>query len=999
MKKNLKSVLTTMLLAFCCLAFGQEITVTGTVTDDLNGPLPGANVVVKGTTNGVQTDFDGNFTITADSNATLVISYLGYTTKEVPVNGQTQLTISLAENTSNLDEVVLVGYGSVKKSDLTGSVASVDADDLNAIPVSSIDQALQGRASGVSVIQNSGIPGAPTTIRIRGTNSIQGGNKPLVIVDGFPVVGGLDGINPADIESIEILKDASSTAIYGARGTNGVILVSTKTGKEGRFSIDLDSYYGIQEQAKKLDLLNAQQFVEIANERAVNDGEAGPYFPNASAVSNTDWIDELFDASPVQSHTITLTAGNERIKTSQSFNYFNQDGILKNSGFERATFRNNTEAKMSDWLTIANSLILSRSDRQYSGDGGNRAVSEAHIASPTEPVYNADGTYNNITENDYSDLDYAPGALDNPMKWINEYDDEILSTRIFDNFYGLFTLAPGLTFKSSIGVDYTTTQTKRYIGRELLDGAPAGKAFRGSTESYSLLNENILNYNKEFGAHRIDAILGYNWQKFRSTFISASSFDFVTDLLGAEVLQDGASPQVPRSGNTEWGLASLLGRVNYSYMDKYLFTVTARSDWSSRFAEGKQRATFPSAAFAWKVSNEDFMENVDWISNLKARLSWGVTGNQAVSPFQTWSSVESAPVVLGGALGVGFIPGSPANPDLKWETTEQYDFGLDFGLANNRLRFTFDYYYKKTTDLLAQVNLPSSVGFISITQNIGEMENKGLELSIDANVVDNEDFSWDSSFQLSRNRNKVLKLSRGADIFPGRVTNLISDFHIIREGLPISTFYGYVNDGYTDEGQNQFLDIGGSDSEGNFVPGPDGEINENDRRVIGSPHPDFTFGLGNTFTYKNFSLNVFLEGAQGFDIVWGRKFILRNSFQRGANQLTEVLNRWTPTNTTNASSPIISQTNDFRGSSEFVEDGSYIKIRTINLAYNIPTDKFSWLNNAQVYINAQNLFTFTNYSGYDPEVSAFGDGDLRLGVDNNVYPSTKVISMGLRVGI
>lgn len=999
MKKNLRSILMILFLVSCWTTYGQDKTVNGKITDANDQPLPGASVLEKGTSNGAQTDFDGNFTLTIGADVTLVVSYLGFITKEVNVNNRTQITIVLEEDVSRLDEVVIVGYGAVKKSDLTGSVSSVKAEDINAIPVSSLDQALQGRASGVSVVQNSGIPGAPTTIRIRGTNSIQGGNAPLVIVDGFPVVGGLEGINPADVENIEILKDASSTAIYGSRGTNGVIIVTTKKGKDGKFAIDFDSYYGVQEQSEKIDLLNAQEFMQIANERAVNDGETGLFFPNPSAVTtNTDWIDELFDASPVQSHTVTLTAGNERIKTSQSFNYFNQDGILKNSGFERATFRNNTEAILSDWLTISNSLILSRSDRQFSGDGGNRAVIEAHLVSPTEPVYNADGTYNDVTVNDYSSLSYAPGALDNPMKWINEYDDEILRTRIFDNFYGLFTITPNLTFKSSIGVDYTTEQRSRYLSRLLLDGAPGGKAFRGTTESYSILNENILNYNKEFGDHKVDAIIGYNWQKFTRTFVNASSFDFVTDLLGANVLNDGSSPQPPSSGGTAWGIASLLGRVNYSYKDKYLLTVTARSDWSSRFAKGNQRATFPSAAFAWKVSKEDFMENVDWLSDLKFRVSWGKTGNQAITPFDTFTKVGSTLVVLGDELGVGFVPGTPANPDLKWETTEQLDFGLDFGILNNRVRFTFDYYHKKTTDLLALVDLPPTSGANSITQNIGEMENKGLEFNVDANVINNDNFSWDTSFQLSRNRNKITKLARGADVFPPRVNNLISSFHILREGLPISMFYGFVNDGYDDNGQNQYVDFAGTDADGNIVMQPDGQITNADQRVIGNPHPDYTFGFGNTFKYKNFTLNVFVEGAQGFDIVWGTKFQLRNSFFRGGNQLSEVLNHWTPSNT-NASSPIVSSTNLFRGSTEFIEDGSYIKIRTINLAYNIPTDKISWLNNAQVYINAQNMFTFTKYSGYDPEVKAYGEGDLRLGVDNNVYPSTRVISMGLRVGI
>ncbi len=968
--------------------------VSGNVSDSSGLPLPGVSIVIKGTTNGTITDFNGKFLLSdVPSDATLIFSFVGMKTQEVLVAGQTSFNISMTEDAIGIEEVVAIGYGTVKKSDLIGSVASVDATDISAVPVSSIDQALQGRASGVQVIQNSGVPGAATTIRIRGTNSIQGGNNPLVVVDGFPITGGMEILNPNDIEKIEILKDASSTAIYGARATNGVIIVSTKKGKEGKLYIDFDSYYGIQDQSKKLDMLNAEQFMEVANLRAVNDSEPALFFPNPSDVTtDTDWIDELFDPSPIQSHTLTFSGGNDRIKFSHSFNYFNQNGILKNSHYIKGSMRNNLEVKMNDWLTIGNSILITRSDREYSEDGGNRAVSEAHLAPPTVPVYDENGNYSYVNQ-----YPFSPGAMDNPMMWINEFDDQTLTTSILDNFYGLFRITPELTFKSSLGVDFSNSQGSWYKTRLLLDGAPGGKGGKSSYESYSLLNENILNYNKQFGDSKIDAIVGYNWQTFKETFFGASAFNYLTDDLGSNVLQAGSEPQPPYSGASEWGISSCLARVNYTLKDRYLFSATVRSDGSSRFSEGNKWATFPSLGFAWRLTEEEFMQDIDWISNLKLRTSWGKTGNQAVSPYQTWSRMASVETVMGDKLQIGYKPANMANPDLKWETTTQFDLGLDFGILNERVRFALDYYSKKTIDLLARVDLPSSSGYLSTTQNIGEMQNRGLEFSVEAGIIET-DFKWDASFQISSNQNKILKLSKGADVFAPKVSNLIPSFHILREGEPISMFYGFVRDGYTDTGRNNYLDFAGRDAEGNLVMEADGQITDDDRRIIGSPHPDFTFGLSNTFTYKGLTLNVFIDGAQGFEVLWASKMGMQNSFSRGGNQILDVLtNHWAPGNT-NAMNPIISSTNSFKQADDFIEDGSYVKIRTINLSYAIPTNNITWLRNAQVYLNAQNMFTFTKYSGYDPEVSSFSSGDLRLGVASSAYPSTKTITMGVKLG-
>lgn len=965
----------------------QGINVKGTVKDGQGNPLPGVNVVEVGTSTGTITDLDGNYSITVSSeDALLRFSFVGYLTEEIEVAGQTNLDITLIEDIQALDEVVVIGYGTVKKSDLTGSVASVEAEDLQRVPVGSVDQALQGRAPGVSVIQRNGEPGNGSIIRIRGANSIQGGNDPLVILDGFPITGSIGTINLNEIENIEILKDASATSIYGARATNGVVIITTKRGKVGQSNIDFNMYYGWQQPVKKIDLMNAQQFMEIANELAANDGD-DPYFPNPDQVEyDTDWQDEIYRVAPIQNYNLAFNGGTEVFRFNISGDYFNQDGIMYGSDYERGTLRANLEGDLNNWLTISNSLLLARSGKNNQSDAGaeNNPSTGALMAPPTLPVKDEDGNWNHV--NTYG---FSPGALNNPVAPTRDPNrlDKQLGTRIFDNFYATIQFTDWLSFKSSFGIDYSTGRSDGYTPRTLQGGLPAGRAYKSNYENYSLLNENTINFDYTLNDHSINAFAGYTWQKYETTNFSVSTNGFVTDDLLNNVLGAGSEPQPPSSGLSDWGIASWLGRVNYAFMDKYLVTVSGRADGSSRFSDDNKWAFFPSVAVAWRISEEAFMQNQNIVSGLKLRASYGQTGNQAVSPYQTWTKMVATDLSLGDQLHIGYIPGNIANKELKWETTSQYDIGIDIGVLEGRIRIVADYFRKNTFDLLARVDLPSSSGYSSSTQNIGEMKNQGFEIELDAALLTGT-FKWNSGVNFWKTENEIVKLAKGADVFAPKVDNLIPSVHILREGYPISMFYGFIKDGYTEDGITKYKDLNG-----------DGVVDDMDRDFIGNPHPDFQFGWNNHFSWKGFDLSIFLEGAYGFDIFNATREFVASSFYKGGNQIVEVYNdHWTPENRDAKYSKITAK-QSFRQSDAWIEDGSYIKIRSITIGYDLPSDLINWGRSARVYVSMQNWFTFTDYSWYDPEVSTYSSGDLRLGVDKGTYPKAKTISIGFNLGL
>jgi TonB-dependent starch-binding outer membrane protein SusC len=964
-------------------------TLSGRVTDESNAGLPGVSVVLKGTQRGTTTDEEGRFQLAVPDGGSpvLVFSFVGYQSQEVPLGNQSTINLSLLPEDKLLNEVVVVGYGSVKRKDLTGAVAQIDSKDIDAYPVSDVQQALRGRAPGVRVIQTSGQPGSSVQVQVRGGNSFLGNNNPLYVVDGFPLTGGIDFLNPSDIASIDILKDASATAIYGARGANGVVIITTRQGKEGRNQISLDSYYGFQNTAKRFDLMNAQQYAEIANEQLVNDGKK-PQFTGTD-FANTDWQDQIFQTAPIQNHVLTFTGGNAKTRYSVSGNYFQQEGIILNSGTDRGSFRIGLEQNVNDRFSFSTHFVGSRftlnNGRTNNGSRGNSIFSAAIVSPPTVPVRDQNGEFSDV-----GPYTFSPNVLQHPLLFA-EILDKVNRTSLLSDFSASYKIAEGLTFKTLVGIEQSFDERNFYSPTTLTQSSPSGNASTSFNRSVSFLNENILTYTKGFDNSTLNAVAGYTWQNSTSYSNSQGGTGFLSDILQNNSLGAAEVTNPNSSSHTEWALLSWLGRVNYSLMDKFLFTLSARADGSSRFGANNKWGFFPSGAFAYKLSEEAFIKNIKSISSMKLRVSYGETGSTTLSPFQSLNRLATNRATFGKSDVIGFAPIALPNDNLKWETTAQFNVGLDAGFFNERIRLTLDYYKKTTTDLLAQVTLPGSAGFSSIVTNLGEIQNSGFELGIGTDIVDKA-FKWDIFAQMSTNKNKVIDIG-GSDIFGSGISLPFgSPINLAREGQPLGLFFGFKEDGLDDKGQIKYLDLNN-----------DGTITNSDQTIIGDPYPDFIFSVNNNLSYKNFSLNLFLEGVQGNDLFFATGGSISNSFNTGENQLVDVYNnRWRPDSPNpNALYPKISTGTTFRVSDRFVKDGSYLRVKNIRLAYNIPVADFNmkWIQGIQLYASAQNLLTFTTYPGLDPEVNTrSGTGDLRIGIDETGYPAARTFTFGVKLG-
>ena len=973
----------------------------GKVTDVNQNPLPGVTVMIKGTTTGTVTSNDGEYSFSnVPENGILVFSFIGMHTQEIEIQGRTAIDVVMQQDVIGIEEVVAVGYGTMKKSDLTGSVAQVKSETLESVPVYNMEQALKVGAAGVRVTQNSGIPGGRIEVRIRGGNSMIGDNQPLYVVDGFPVTGGIDFLNPSDIESVDILKDASATAIYGSRGANGVVIITSKRGREGQKSrIEVNSFFGMQKEVNRFDVLNAKEYAVIANEWLKNQG-LDPYF-NVDQVENpgTDWQDVVFRTSPLHNHTITFTGSSEKTQYSLSGNYYDQEGILLNSGVKRGSVRINLDHEMNNWLTMGVNLQLSRRERfsVYSDNGyrGQGLLSSAASAPPTLPVYNENGLPYQI-EQEYN---FGSADMRNPMVYASA-KSRSFSNSILGN--GNFTIqfTPELSFKTLIGLQYDYWLGDNFT--PIIYNSDRGSASVNNSYSNSFLNENTLNFVKEFNEiHNVNLVGGYTYQTsmYRNANIGVSGFANNTtenyDLGAAETIGN------PSSGYSDWTLASFLARANYTFNNKYMVTASIRADGSSRFGADHKWGYFPSAALAWRVSEESFMQNVSGINSLKLRLSYGVTGNTALNPYQSLNSLSSVKYIYGNQADViGFVPTGISNSDLRWESTSQLDIGFDLNIVNNRLRFVFDYYKKNTRDLLASVPLPPSVGFGSILQNLGEIQNQGVEFSVNADILQRE-FKWVASAQISANRNKVIEIAGDSDIFGAEQGAAWPSTNIARVGEPLGAFYGLLEDGLDENGFIKYQDVSGPEGE------PDGVINALDRVILGSYYPDFIYGFTSDFSYKNFELNLILEGVYGNEIFNATKGTNLNSFQRGNNQFKDIIgNYWTPENPDpNAKYPKISAQTQVTASERFIEDGSYLRLKSLRLAYNLPISAMGirFFDRAQIYVSGSNLFTITNYSGLDPEVNTRGSDSggvanrLWIGIDQNGYPNAKVYAAGLKL--
>ncbi|MVM35441.1 SusC/RagA family TonB-linked outer membrane protein [Spirosoma sp. HMF4905] len=976
-------------------AVSVDRTIGGTVKSETGEGLPGVSVVVKNTTRGTTTDAEGKFrlTIPEGSAVTLVFSFVGYLNQEVAIGNRTSIDLQLVPNDKSLDEVVVVGYGTVKKSDLTGSLSQVKAKEINSYPATSVLQALTGRAAGVQVLQNTGAPGAPVSVRIRGTNSIQGSNEPLYVVDGFPTSGTNPTVlNNADIETIEVLKDASATAIYGSRGANGVVLITTKHGKAGKTRVDFETSYSSQTLRKKLDLMNAQEYATFYNEQAAND-KLKPYFTQDQINAfgqGFDWQNLIFQKAPMKTTALNISGGNEKTQFSLSGSAFNQQGIVKGSDYNRYSLRANINHAVSSKFSVnfGGTLTRLQTGRKDSGGGsrGNSMIAGAISAPPTLTPYNDDGTYRTLA------IAYPFVATDliNPLNFINEQNNQTKANVALLNASLIFKPIESITIKVSGGVENRDDRTDNYTTRNFVNSS--GSASVSTNQFTSLLSENTISYNKTFNQkHTVSAVAGFTYQDFLNTALSASGVGFLSNTPETYDLGSASTPGIPGSSYTKSVLLSYLARVNYSYNSKYLATVSIRRDGSSKYSEGNKWGYFPSAALAWRVSNEDFMKDNQFISDLKVRASWGLTGSQAINAYATLNQLYSGKTVFGDALYNTYGPNTTLPGNLKWETTEQKDIGVDLGILNNRIMLTADYYIKNTRDLLNTVTLPSSLGYTTTIKNVGEIQNSGLELGIDTRILTGA-FKWDVNANISFNRNKVVKLYGGQDILGGNISVVVINdvTNILREGRPLGQFWGYVEDGYDDKGKIKYKDIDG-----------DGSITIKDKTYIGNPNPKYIFGFNSNMSYKNFDLTLFLQGVQGNDIFNASAMGSTIDYGFGLNMPREVyLDHWSPTNP-NAKYPIISNSVNARVSNRYVEDGSFVRLKNIQLAYNFPLQNWGvkWVRTAQLYASGQNLLTLTKYSWWDPEVNSKGDvNSTTQGVDSYSYPVAKTITVGLRVG-
>ncbi|MCK0135715.1 TonB-dependent receptor [Arenibacter sp. S6351L] len=994
-------------------------TITGTITDENGTPLPGANIIEKGTTNGTQADFDGNFAITlAENNAILLISYIGFSTKEIGLNGQTILNVQLEESASALDEIVVVGYGTVKKSDITGSVSSISDKDFNPGVNASVDQLIQGKASGVQIAQTSGEPGGGVSVRIRGSSSINAGNQPLYVIDGLPIDNGtllssggsagvgsnqnprnpLNSLNPSDISSIEILKDASATAIYGSRGANGVVLITTKQGNSGKIKVDYEGYSGMQTIAKRIDILSTQEYISSINDISVEGGQ-GPVF-NSSDISNigagTDWQDQIYISAPVASHNLSMSGGNENTTFRTSLNYFNQDGIVKNSGIEKYIARVNINSKIGENINVGiniNSSVI-KNNNQIDGVNTNEQAGPIYsslLYDPTESVFNEDGSFSRS-----SNL-----TINNPLSLIEGISNTDKINRTFGNVFIDYEILKGLSTKLNFGYDNQNVIREIYNSRLTIRGqSENGIASITTLNRSNQLVEFTMNYVKEFNEKSTLNILGgTTYQNFLDSQFSGTISGFPSDATGVDNLNlgddnfDGLGSN--KAGNS---LLSYIGRINYNYLNKYLLTGTLRADGSSRFGENNKFGYFPSFAFGWKLDKESFVPDI--FDELKLRASWGITGNQDIGNYNSISTYSSGlSAILDDQLATSLRPSRIANPNLKWESTAQIDIGIDARILGGRVSATLDYFNKETRDLLINKPLPTASGYESILSNVGKMRNSGMEILLNSINISQENFMWSTTLNFSSIKNKITDLGNSSDIITGFVQN-VGNTSIYRVGEPAASYYGYIVSGIF-QSQSEVEASAQPDSQPGYpvfkdVNG-DRKISPADQVVIGNPYPEFTYGIQNTISYKDLSFDFFIQGQQGADLININRIesMYPANFRR--NRIAEqALNRWTPDNP-DTKWPSGINPNAYGGgkvNSLMVDDASYLRLQSIRLAYNIPV-KFARL--MEVYVTGQNLITLTNYIGANPESNSFGRSNVKL--DYNGYPLARTWVLGLKIGL
>ena len=973
----------------------QAGVVKGQVTDKNGDAVIGATVKVKDAQTGTVTDFNGNFSLSVQKAGSIVVSYIGYLTKEVAFTPGQSLNITIEEDATALDEVVVVGYGVQKKSDVTGSVTSINKDRLSKLPVTNVLQAVQGAAAGVTISQGSSIPGDAPSALVRGRNSINAGTGPYIVVDGIPISksgGSLNDINPGDIESMEILKDASATAIYGTNGANGVILITTKHGKDGKPSVSYNGYIGFENFAKKMDFCNGAQITQRYKDYvAQNPGETmyNDYVKNQNeadaqaAGKETDWLyDMVSQTGIIQDHNVTVNGGADKIKYFISGDYMSQKGVLKGFNYKRYSLRMNIDADVTDYLKIGtNSYIVS-----HNRDGGRVNFLMAEAMSPYGKVYEDDGSYCIYPM-------YTESLFFNPMRDVNQDHERRqwninLNAYADINFGNIWKPLEGLSYKFNFGYSFVPRRENYYNGAEQNDQNGYGYIFNAETQSRTV--ENILTYAKDIKKHHFDITLLYASSRKKYHDNTATGAKFINDELLWHNLGGGAT-QTAKSYTDLYKTVSQMGRLNYSYDSRYLFTFTVRRDGSSVFGSDNKYGTFPSIALGWNIANEKFMEKVDWLNNLKLRLSYGKAGNEAIGVYETLAKMSNAALTMDGQSATALYPSSRmGNSGLGWETTKTFNIGIDFGILNNRINGNIDFYTSKTTDLLLQRNLPKISGYSNVYMNMGETANKGLEITINSKNIVTKDFTWGTSLVWSWNKNEI------KDLYGDKQDDLGNRWFI---GEPISVIYDYVMEGiwqkdeiergdhlnHDPQAQPGDVKLADLDGDGKITP-------EGDKKIQGQTTPKWIGGMTNTFTYKNLSLSIFIQTVQG--LKRNNSLLAMASDEMGRRNSTTEIGYWTESNPTNEYRSLSKTSN--RWGYGFPRSAAFTRIKDITLSYQFPAQicNMLHLNALTVYASGRNLFTFTDWKGWDPEsdITQRGWG----GYENN-YPMTKSMVFGLNV--
>lgn len=977
-----------MLLPMCM--FAQQITVQGVVKDQTGETVIGASVMEKGTTNGTITGIDGDFSLNMSPNGTLVVSFVGYKTQEVQVKGQKQLQVVLSEDAEMLDEVVVIGYGTMKKSDLTGAVSSIGNKDIKDSPVSNLGQAIQGKISGVQIV-DAGKPGDNVSIKIRGLGSINNCD-PLVVIDGVPTDLGLSSLNMADVERLDVLKDASATAIYGSRGANGVVMITTKRGTEGKGKLAVSANYSFQNATNVPSLLNAAQYAELSNDMMVNSGRnPNPEWANPSELgAGTDWMDELLRTGVMQNYTVSYSGGNEKSHYYVSGGFLDQSGIVKSVNYRRFTFQSNSDAQVLKWLKFSNNITFSADTKK----SGSYNIGDALKALPIYPVKNEDGSWSGPDGNSE-----WYGSTRNPIGPTELNKSQTDGYNFLANLTAELTFTKWLKFKSTFGYDAKFWFIDNFTPKYNWKPTPTEETsrYKSDNKSFTYLWDNYFLFDHTFAEkHRVGLMAGMSAQWNTNDYLNAQKNVFMFD--NVHEMDNGEEMYAIGGNETEWALLSYMARVNYSYEDRYLLTATIRRDGSSRFGKKHRWGTFPSVSVAWRASQEKWFPKNDYINDLKVRAGYGVTGSQAsVGNYSYLASYNTSVYPFGISSGnqTALVSSTLANPYIHWEEVAQTNIGFDASLFNSRVMFSFDAYLKETRDMLVKASIPITSGFEDTTTtytNAGKVRNQGIEMSLHTINLTGE-LGWETNLTATCNKNKIKDLNSDVPYYINQINN--SYVTMLAKDYPINVFYGYVTDGIF---QNQ-SEVNTHAVQPGAEPGDirfrdlnnDGVINDSDRTVIGNPNPSWLFSMNNSLSYKGFELSVFLQGIAG-NKIYNANNIDNTGMAAAYNQTTDVLKRWQGEGTSNSMPRAVfgDPNQNTRVSDRFVENGSYLRLKNITLSYTFPKQwlQKAQIENARLSLSCENVATITGYSGFDPEVGING-------IDQNRYPISRTFSLGL----